>query len=148
MASLVNNFREDRKVVKSEVVAGYNSFVIGNILKGNEIAYLKLDVEGFEYDVIIELQSQIVTDRPFVISEFLPPNTSNYSSQTCKINKTFEFFEDIDYSSFRIIKSNKNRIEKLQKVIDPLDGLTRNSADHLFCPNEFLNLLSLQFVIV
>jgi FkbM family methyltransferase len=148
MASLVNNFREDRKVVKSEVVAGYNNFVVGTILKGNEIAYLKLDVEGFEYDVIIELQSQIVTDRPFVIAEFLPPNTSNYISQNGKINKTFEFFDGIDYSSFRVIKNKKNRIEELQKVIDPLDGLTRNTADHLFCPNEFLNLLSLQFVIV
>lgn len=148
MASLVNNFREDRKVVKSEVVAGYNSMVIGNILKGKEIACLKLDVEGFEYDVIIELQSQIVTDRPFVISEFLPPNTSNYSSQNGKINKTFGFFESINYSSFRVIKNKINKIEQLQKVVEPLDGLTRNTADHLFCPNEFLNILSLQFDIV
>ena len=148
MASLVNNFREDRKVVRSEVIAGYNSLVIGNILEGHEIACLKIDVEGFEYDVIVELQSQIVKHRPFVISEFLPPNTSNFTSQNDKINKTFQFFAGIDYTPLRIIKSNQNRIEKLQIVVNPFEGLTRNTADHLFCPNEFLELLTLQIEIV
>lgn len=147
MASLVINFREDRKVVRSEVIAGYNRLVIGNILDGHEIACLKLDVEGFEYDVIVELQSQIVKHRPFVISEFLPPNTSNFTFQNEKINKTFELFGGIEYTSFRIIKSNKNRIEKLQKVFNPCEGLTRNTTDHLFCPNELLEQLTLQLDI-
>lgn len=148
MATLISDFREDRNVVKSEFISGYNSQVVDKILNNFEIACVKLDVEGFEYDVIIELQKQIITKRPFVISELLPPNTTNFSSQNSKINKTFEFFDGIDYTSFRIIKNKKYGIDKLQKVDDPFEGLTRNTADHIFCPNEFIKELSLDIDIL
>ncbi|MBS4066437.1 MAG: FkbM family methyltransferase [Chitinophagaceae bacterium] len=136
MASVVENFRSDRKVIKKEWVAAFDGNTISRLLTGKQIGVLKIDVEGAELEVLLQLSAMIITQRSFVIVELLLPQKGNEETGWQKINAIHDFFEANKYAAVRILKNTDSSLAGLERVMHPSQGLTRKNADHLYCPEE------------
>lgn len=136
MATLVKNFRDDRVVTRKEMINCINEKELTTLLSNRFLSVIKIDVEGSELDVIKQLKSIITEKRPFVIAELLPPK-KNDAAHVERINDIHALFAEINYTNFRIVKNNDDSLHKLQHINDQTRDLSRDTADHLFCPQEY-----------
>ena len=104
------------------------------------ISVLKIDVEGFELDVLRGAERFIGSVRPFIVCEILPvydlstlSNRNRYERQQALLN----FLHELNYSFARFDHRKRN--------LTPLNVIEIHSdlemCDYLFLPNEknFLN---------
>jgi FkbM family methyltransferase len=136
MASLVEDFRNDRTVTKKEYVPCYNREVINDLVKNRSIACIKIDVEGSESIVLNELKDIIIKHRPIIIIEILPYKTSSDIIWRNSILNMLEFILNEHYTIFRILKNNNSTFKEALIVQNIFDGLSRSTSDHIFCPSE------------
>lgn len=105
-ASVIKGFRRSGKKIQFE----YNI----NVLKGDEvlknidglIRLIKIDVEGFEADVIQGLTEVIFSHRPVIICEVLPVYTENNTARLSRQQKLESLLRENDYKIFQINEMN------------------------------------------
>ncbi len=136
MATVISNFRSDRKVVRKEWIPCYDSEVVEKLFIAKSIAVIKVDVEGAELEVLHALLTILKEERPFVIAELLPPQPGNENAALAKVRQIQGLFQSLNYYTVRIHKNSDSTLAKLEQMNDPAIGLTRSVADHLFCPAE------------
>lgn len=136
MATVIENFRDDRKVIKKEWIPCYSAEVLIKLFADKIISVIKIDVEGAELEVLQQLFSILKKERPFVITELLPPQAGNELNGFKKIQYIQDLFNSLNYYTIRIHKNPDSSLKKLELINDPVQGLSRKLADHLFCPAE------------
>lgn len=144
MASFVPGFRSDRKVIKTEFVPCFNIHAIQSVLRDSKISCIKIDVEGSEPEVIKELSETIHEERPFVIAELLPPKDGQDVEGKTRIEQVFNFFMNSGYKTFRVNKNAGSQLNGLEEITNPFFGLSRQTADHFFCPQELAHQFRLE----
>jgi len=88
---------------------------------------LKIDVETYEYQVLLGALNTITNCRPFIICELLPGDSSNNIYNVIDLLKTLEY---------RIYLIHKNKAPKLIEFDDLSKSLNYTQRDWLFAPNE------------
>jgi len=103
-ASIVADFRPDQKVVKRSYVPIFNHEIVSNIIEGEKIGLLKIDVEGAELEVLLSFENLIARESPFILIEILPVYKLRNVNRIQKQEKIQEILRRREYDIFRIYK--------------------------------------------
>jgi FkbM family methyltransferase len=111
-ASMIHGFRSQQKI-KHE----YNTPVFsGDFILGKCNPYLiKIDVEGFELDVIKGLQETLRRESPIIICEILPNYLEKDSERYKRQIELEEILVKLDYSVYRVDEQN-SKLMYLEKI--------------------------------
>lgn len=128
-ASIIENFRRGGKKIEFE----YNI----NVLKGDDVLsnvdgdvkLIKIDVEGFESDVIQGLTSIISSHKPVIICEVLPVYSDNNTARLSRQLKLESLLREHNYKMFQIIETNSS-ISPIEKI--GIHG-DMNRTNYIFC---------------
>lgn len=115
----------------------------------HEMNFIKIDVEGFEYEVLSSLQEQIMLSKPIILCEILwASKTADIKVWQDKLNRIEALIEKLGYKKYRVEKS-----ADLQKVtrLTPIEKIetktwSRDNADecdYLIISSENKDIISL-----
>lgn len=115
-ASVVPEFRDPSTVRSSVVVPAFNFDEIRGVLTDQEIAFVKIDVEGAELDVLQSLGGAIARDRPIILLEVLPVYASDNKERLDRQQKIESMLERLHYRIHRVEKTDEGRLAGLNAV--------------------------------
>ena len=135
-ASVIENFRPEQKVFKKIFVPVFNFATLNAALHIDDIAVIKIDVEGAELEVLQSMQETINEKRPFIIIEILPCyNTQNV--RRIQRQQTIEtLLHSINYKIARIIKKDANSIDSYQPLAEIGIHGKIELCDYVLIPEE------------
>lgn len=136
-ASIVPAFRANVVARRAVVVIDPEELAKGTL--PDEVAIVKVDVEGGELYVLEGLKPLIKRTRPFLLVEVLPASEPDRAERQASIER---HLAGLDYSMFRIRHSSHEQFEGF----DPIQtiGVPRESEswDYLFAPAELAASIS------
>jgi FkbM family methyltransferase len=134
-ATIVEEFRGEDYYSTSSFVPVYKGDDAVKDLEIEEVAVLKVDVEGGELEVLEGLLSTIEANRPYIICEILPiyDETSREGrKRRTRTDKVQALLEERDYVIFRILK--EGALKRVGTEIETHGDLER--CEYLFLPEE------------
>jgi FkbM family methyltransferase len=134
-ASMIKGFRKNQKIKFEYNVPVFNGDVI---LQNEAVGIIKIDVEGFELNVINGIVEIMRIKRPFVICEVLP-NYGNLDSDRFKRQTELEnLLHALNYLFCKIDESN-SKIRRLT-TIGVFDSMS--DTNYVFVPSEKMENLT------
>jgi FkbM family methyltransferase len=134
-ATMIKNFRKNQKI-KFE----FNTPVMNGdfaLDKENNISIIKIDVEGFELDVLEGMQNTLKKHKPIIICEVLP-NYGNVDSDRWKRQLNLEnLLNSLGYSIYQIQENSSMLLNK--KAFGEFHSMEQ--TNYIFAPLEKLNML-------
>jgi FkbM family methyltransferase len=132
-SSLVGNKTKDSGGFSTTVFA-YDSSKIINMLK-KKIAFIKIDVEGFEFEVLKGLKQALSDHQPFIYCEILE------NAEKTRVKNIFEYLTSINYQVI-----GTTRAEYKPFVINSAEDFEKSEIrDYMLVPSsklaEYLGLL-------
>jgi FkbM family methyltransferase len=145
-ASLVEGFRSKEQLTRTIFVVtapATASLAAANI---KTVGVMKIDVEGFEAEVIEAFEDTISDHRPVLIVEILPVHTRDNLNRMSNVRRIEEFAERNRYKVIRILKSKNGKLEGL-KLIEQIDVHSDMAlVDYVICPVERMSAVILSTV--
>lgn len=105
-ASMVSQFRRPNKIIRKEFVPLINIEKVKEQIEIISISILKIDVEGGELEVMESFYHLIKQYQPIILIEILPCYNEENIFRINRQNKIQTILINLEYSMFRIIKSN------------------------------------------
>lgn len=105
-ASIIERFRPDQKIYKSEYIRVMNFEAFNAELKLGKRDVVKIDVEGAELEVLEGLKQYLKVHKPKILIEILPVYDINNESRLKRQEKIEALVKDINYNIYRIDKEN------------------------------------------
>lgn len=103
-ASLVTEFRGTPVGTKPVVVIGWDD--LPHDVRKQQVAIVKIDVEGGEKEVLEGLIELLNDQRPFILVEVLPPHSVDNHLRIDRQNAVEVLLERANYFIFRVVKSD------------------------------------------
>jgi FkbM family methyltransferase len=135
-ASMIRNFRPGEKVFERMFIPAFSFEKVNQLLKLKQIAIIKIDVEGAEWEVLNSLQSAIRSHRPIIMMEILPCYNIANEQRVMRQEKIEILLSDLNYKLFRVFKPNWIKFEKLEPIekIGIHDDM--NKCEYVMVPAE------------
>ncbi len=130
-ASIVPNFRANVVSRRAVLVLNPKDLPEGSI--PDEIAIVKIDVEGGELFVIEGLLPVIERRRPFLVVEILPAADSERMERQEAIER---HMRELDYRLYRIRRSQAERFEAFEPIQSIGTHRDLESCDYVLAPRE------------
>jgi len=111
-ASIINEFRANEKVFRSIHVP---VFPISAVTLKMPLGFLKIDVEGSEWEVLKSVAPLLESDQPLISTEILPCYRSDNGSRLERQGKIEELLRGLSYECFRIVRRD-NQIDYLWRL--------------------------------
>ena len=141
-ASIVEHFRPDQKIEKTEYIPIFNTSAIRKNIDLCKIGIIKIDVEGGELEVLTGLGNEIIENQPVILIEILPVYDNKNTKRLERQNKIEQLFKDWKYSIFRVIKQNE-QLKNIEEISEFGIHGDLNSCEYVAVPeklkDEFLN---------
>ncbi|MBP7997643.1 MAG: FkbM family methyltransferase [Chloroflexi bacterium] len=133
-ASIIMDFRPTNKVYERQHVPVFRFDEVHKTLPIEQIAIIKIDVEGAEMEVLQGLQKTLMEQRPFLIMEILPAYNDQNFQRLERQRQIEQFAKEANYSIFRILKTDKERLLGLEdlEIIGIHSDLRK--CDYVFIP--------------
>lgn len=131
-ASMVPKFRDSENqrgesvIVSASVASTLDAIGIG------KVGIVKIDVEGFEADVLEALETILSRDRPFVLVEVLPIRDSSQRRQAAQ--RIMVLMERLRFVPFEIIKNARGQLVGFRQVVSVGEQQEVARSDFLFSP--------------
>jgi FkbM family methyltransferase len=103
-ASVLPEFRKSDKIKKTEFIPSMNIDSLSSIINMDDCSVLKIDVEGFELEVIKSFSTIIKKSFPFIIMEILPVYDESNSFRFLRQKEIVQTLKDCGYLIYRIMK--------------------------------------------
>lgn len=135
-ASLVANFRPGEKVYGHRLIPTLPFATIEPFVARSGVAFVKIDVEGGEKEVIETLRPVLQSSRPPVLMEILPVYKPENTQRLDRQRAIEQVFRELDYQLFRVEKSATDGFTGLRRLAEI--GVHGNIAwsDYLAVPVE------------
>ena len=139
-ASIIKNFRAKSSVVSSKYVPVFSFSSVKKNLQINNVAIIKVDVEGAELEVIQTLQKIIRTHKPVILLEMLPVYSQKNHKRLQRQKHILKKLHNLHYSFYHIQKDENifHSIEKIESVEIHSDI---NKCDYLVVPEKSEELI-------
>lgn len=134
-ASLIEGFRSNSTKAKYVPVFSFNA--CSKIINLDTVAIIKIDVEGAELEVVKTLLSTINSTRPIIVLEILPVYDEKNRSRLDRQEELEEIFKRINYSFYRVMKTNNNCNGNLKKIESIGIHSNLDLCDYVIAPCEF-----------
>ena len=109
---------------------------INTLLDLKQIAIIKIDVEGAEWEVLNSMQNPIREQRPLLMMEILPCYSLANEDRIRRQEKIEKLLSGLNYRMFRVIKLDEYKFEKL----DPIEKIgihdDMNGCEYVMAPAE------------
>ncbi|QTD55991.1 FkbM family methyltransferase [Parasphingorhabdus cellanae] len=142
-ASLVEGFRDGAIATKSVVVVGLDDLPDGLI--PDDIAIVKIDVEGGEAFVIQGIQSLLEGPRPYVLVEILPAYNKENAPRLAQQKIIEDHLAKANYVMFRIRRNADEALSKIEQIDEIGIHGDLALADYLMVPVEEVDSVKAQF---
>jgi FkbM family methyltransferase len=140
-SSIVPNFRPDQSIERKIYVQVRPMNEIKLIKDLDEIAIIKIDVEGAEMEVIEGAKKTIESKRPVLIIEILPVYKEANLFRLDRQRNIEKIMKELNYKLFRIKKTSNNRLEGLSEIKEIEIHSNLDQCDYVFVPKELENQL-------
>lgn len=144
-ASLIDNFRQNRKVYSQMFVPVFRFDGLPKLMDGNSVGIVKIDVEGAELEVVKSLLQLIKRDKPIILIEILPVYSDENAFRKDRQEELEKIFADTDYVILRVEKTSANTFSGLRCVEKIGIHSDLKQCDYLIVPNE--NLQSCKWLL-
>jgi len=133
-ASLVDGFRDNHIAARAVVVLSLDQ--LPDDLIPEEVAIVKIDVEGGEADVLEGIKPLLREHRPFVLVEILPAYTSDNLPRIERQQQIERTLSDLGYKMFRIRRDASEQFSTIEAIATI--GIHGDLAlsDYLMAPKE------------
>jgi FkbM family methyltransferase len=108
-ASVIKGFRKNQKIKFNYNIPVFSGDYIRKYVH-DKWDIVKIDVEGFEADVILGIETLIESDKPTIICEVLPNYGNSESDRYKRQSKLEQLLIKLNYSIYRIDESNVNLV--------------------------------------
>ncbi len=138
-ATVLQGFRKGEEwLYSSDYVPVFRGDDVVKSLDLNNVAFIKVDVEGGEFNVLQGLENTIRKSRPFIICEILPAHNKKLKERKGRKTRQDALIEMIKqnaYQVYRILTDSNGKIEYRQlEFIEAHSNLAL--CDYLFVPKE------------
>lgn len=128
-ASLIKKFRKSDKVKKQLVPVSCMKSI--RKFMQEDPGIVKIDVEGYEYEVLRAMKDFINTTRPFIICEILPVYDETFVERITNQNNIIQLMNELKYAVFRIMPGQSlMEIDEIE-IHDKIEW-----SNYLFSPFE------------
>lgn len=103
-ASLIEEFRPDQRVFRSIHVP---VFPVTAISLDQKVGFLKIDVEGGEWEVLQGFESILKRDQPVVQTEILPAYKADNNKRLDRQTRIEKMMTGLNYQCYRVIRSDE-----------------------------------------
>lgn len=134
-ASIIENFRPNEKVAKTEYIPIFSVEEIARKVEFSNISIIKIDVEGGELEVLKSLESQIVADKPVILIEILPVYTKENVKRLERQNQIADLLKKWNYRINRVIKKNDVLVDVAEIEEIGIHG-DLNECEYVLVPAE------------
>lgn len=114
-ASLLEDFRPESKVIHATQVELIGPESLSSYFH-NQVAIVKIDVEGFEWYVISGLEQIIEQYRPFLLVEILPVYDTQRQDRLERQENIERFLKQHTYVLFLIFKNEDGSLKELSRI--------------------------------
>ncbi|MFO0012771.1 MAG: FkbM family methyltransferase [Planctomycetota bacterium] len=111
-ASLIDEFRSNEKVYRSIHVP---VFPVSAVSLRLPVAFLKIDVEGSEWEVLQSVQAMLARDKPMILTEILPCYRADNHARLDRQRKIENLLRGLSYECYRVLR-REDRIDYLWKL--------------------------------
>ncbi|WP_284260786.1 FkbM family methyltransferase [Roseicyclus amphidinii] len=139
-ASMLPNFRDVRARRGETTIAVASVHESLTAMGVERVGIVKIDVEGFEADVLEALEMVLARDRPFVIIEVLPVMES--TSRMHATTRISALLARLGYISFEIVKDEHGNLRDFREVACMGAQKEVQSSDFLLSPVSTLPITS------
>lgn len=115
-ASMIENFRDNNRVVKKEYIPCFKIDEISAKYKLPKICVLKIDVEGAEKEVLQSFEQLIKRDKPLIQIEILPVYNEKNIDRLTRQNAIETLMKNLDYSICRVLKTSDGHFKNLEEI--------------------------------
>lgn len=115
-ASIVSNFRPNKKTFRKEYIACFNIAEIVEKFSLPKIGIIKIDVEGAEQEVIQGFKEKIIADQPLIQLEILPVYDENNKDRLDRQEALENLFRQMNYVILRIHIDQQNNLVGLEEI--------------------------------
>lgn len=115
-ASLIANFRPDRRVYEREFVPVIGAETLSVVLGARNIGIIKIDVEGAELEVLKALAAVIRQHQPLILIEILPVYSENNVLRKTRQIELEELIASYQYVVFRVEKTHAGEFIQITKI--------------------------------
>lgn len=109
-ATLLENFRPGQKIIAEQTIQSVSWVDLNSAVTSEKISWIKIDVEGSEWDVIQTLATKIQEDLPHIIIEILPVY---YTSNLDRLRRQELLENTIKSWGYKIWRINTNEENKV-----------------------------------
>ena len=114
--STVEGFRSPQQVVYRKTVVCLGPADLPADLLAAKVAFVKIDVEGGELEVLEALRSVIERDRPVILIEVLPCYSAENTDRIRRQEKVEALLRDCGLELRRVIKDGAGRLKALEPI--------------------------------
>ncbi len=135
-ASIVTDFRPGEQVFRKSIVPLCNFSQAAAMDGMSDVGLVKIDVEGAELEVLASLKQLLADQRPWVLTEILPPYRANNTPRVERQRQIEEILWDCQYAIYRLGKNPDNSLSGLEPLAE--FGLYDkvSMSDFIFVPAE------------
>ena len=115
--------KPDRDYYSEELVqtTSLDAFILKNAIQINEIQFIKIDVEGVEYEVLMGATSILKNGKHII---FLVEFNHDYKDESSHCNKVFMLFKQYNFSCYEYLPKSK--------VLADVENLKNNFMGNFF----------------
>lgn len=135
-ATVIQNYRPQNKIYDRQFVPVFAFDALVSAFGIEQIAIIKIDVEGAELEVIQGMRQNLSHHQPFMFVEILPAYNLQNGVRLERQEKIQEIMHELDYDIWRILKDPDNHLKELQKLEGFDIHADLNKCDYLFMPRS------------
>lgn len=143
-ASIVPDFRSAETVTGTKFVP-ILSFAELRSLLPDQVAIIKIDVEGAELEVLTTLAPHVADTRPFVLIEVLPAYTAENRRRVERQYAIEAILASLDYQIYRVLRRPGGVLDSVEAVSSFGIHSNLDWSDYVLAPSEHSRMVAEAF---
>ncbi|MDA9313027.1 FkbM family methyltransferase [Vicingaceae bacterium] len=133
-ASMISDFRPNQRIDRTTYIPLYDELAFSNLIGDGKMGFLKIDVEGAEFQVLESFKGKIAEDKPIILIEILPVYSKENTDRLERQKKVESILEVEKYHLFRLVKT-ETKIKDLV-MVESIGIHSEISACDYICVHE------------
>jgi FkbM family methyltransferase len=131
-ASMVSNFRKETDLLRTSLIASGDAIDCLSEIDVKKISFVKIDVEGFEAEVLEAIEPLLRRDKPTILIEVLPIRDNEMRLEAA--HRISAVIDRLDYLSRRINKTREGKLKGFSDYCSVGSQSAVLESDYLLTP--------------
>ena len=141
-ASIIADFRRGSTIYRKEFIPCFKFSDI-NLSISEDIAFIKIDVEGAELEVLQGLSEILKKYRPFILIEILPVYDLSNANRLVRQQEIERLLSELEYKILRILKQGESEVKGFEMITEIGVHRDLNNCDYVLFPKEHFERLEI-----